>query len=59
LLAEKTGAREFHSSARIAAKSRMEFTPAHMNESLTTTLADAAEIAAMTKQLRTHFSAIS
>ena len=59
LLAEKTGAREFHSSARIAAQSNMEFTPAHMNESLTTTLADAAEIAGMRKQLQLHFSAIS
>ena len=59
LLAEKTGAREFHSSARTAAPSRMSFTPAHMEETLTTVLADGSEIQAMKAVLEKRFAAIS
>jgi len=58
-LAGKTGAREFHSSARIAADSKMLFTPSHMNESLQTVLADKAEIEQMLQALKTQFTAIS
>ena len=58
-LAAKTGAREFHSSARIATDSRMLFTPSHMNESLQTVLADKAEIEQMLQALKTQFTAIS
>ena len=56
LLAEKTGAREFHSSAAMQAVSKMSFTAATMNESLTDILPDKDEIALMGQQLRALFS---
>jgi len=59
LLAEKTGATEFHSSARMAAASKMIFTPAHMEETLTTVLADGNEIQQMAGILAQQFPAIS
>jgi len=52
LLAEKTGAREFHSSARVMTDSKMQFTQALMNESLQDILADKNEIISMAQQLR-------
>ena len=58
-LAAGTGAREFHSSARIAANSGMLFTASHMNESLQTVLADKTEIEQMVQQLKTAFPVIS
>lgn len=59
LLAEKTGAREFHSSARKAAAGNMEFIPAHMEETLTTLLADEKEIRQMKEILTKQFTVIS
>lgn len=58
-LAEKTGAWEFHSSARVAADSKMLFTPSYMNESLQTVLADKTEIMQMVQVLQSRFPAIS
>ena len=59
LLAEKTGATEFHSSARIATDSKMTFTPSYMSESLTNALADKEEVMRMAEQLKAWFAAIS
>jgi copper homeostasis protein len=47
LLAKKTGAGEFHSSARVSVDSKMVFLPAYMNEVLKTVVADKKEIAGM------------
>ncbi len=57
LLAEKTGAREFHSSAATNALSKMKFTAPGMNESLTTILPDKAEIDSMAQLLHGLFAA--
>jgi copper homeostasis protein len=50
-LAQKTGAVEFHSSARINLDSPMEFINEGMNESLKTVIADKNEIELMISQL--------
>lgn len=59
LLAEKTGACEFHSSAKAAAASKMMFTAAHMDETLVTVLADAGEIMQMMQVIKKQLPAIS
>ncbi len=50
-LATKTGAREFHSSARMNLKSMMNFTNEQMNENLTSTTLDTAEVKKMIASL--------
>jgi copper homeostasis protein len=52
-LAKKTGATEFHTSARINAKSKMSFINKSMNEELNTVSVDADEI----KKILTHLNA--
>jgi copper homeostasis protein len=47
-----TGAKEFHSSARISVNSSMEYQPISMNENMKNTYIDAAEIKAMKDQLQ-------
>jgi copper homeostasis protein len=55
-LAQKTGATEFHSSARILLDSKMEFINSAMNESLQQILADKNEIVLMKSMLQAHFA---
>lgn len=50
-LAEKTGAVEFHSSAKATGQSNMDFINDKMNEKLQTVLVDANEIKAILNQL--------
>ncbi len=50
-IAEKTGAREFHSSARVSIPSAMSFTNTAMNESLDATCLHEEEVKAMLKEL--------
>jgi copper homeostasis protein len=57
-LAEKTGANEFHSSARINTGSSMEYINANMGESLTSVIADKTEIALMKSNLENYFSGL-
>lgn len=52
-LARQTGAIEFHSSARKAANSKMEYFNASMNESLQTTELDTEEVKGMIMALQT------
>ena len=54
-LAEKTGANEFHSSARIDTASGMEYINAGMSESLTSVMADKTEIELMKSNLVSYF----
>ena len=51
-IAEKTGAVEFHSSARVPAKSKMSFVNPEMNEELKSFTVDIGEIEAMIKALK-------
>ena len=51
-IAQKTGASEFHSSARIFIKSKMEFYSVPMNEKLQTVAVDSAEIKNMINSLK-------
>lgn len=51
-LARLTGAREFHSSARIFNKSQMQYSNAAMKEELKAVTADAAEIESLSKILQ-------
>jgi copper homeostasis protein len=55
-LAEKTGAVEFHSSARINADSNMQFINDNMNESLQSVMANKTEIELMKANLANYFS---
>ncbi len=57
-LAKETSATEFHSSARIAVPSTMEYTNATMEESLSTIVADEQEIISMKTLLADYFAAI-
>ncbi|HRQ52429.1 MAG TPA: copper homeostasis protein CutC, partial [Agriterribacter sp.] len=52
-LARQTGAREFHSSARKTANSKMEYFNAAMNENLQTTELDTGEVQEMIAALQT------
>jgi copper homeostasis protein len=56
VLAEKTGAREFHSSAGINLASKMAFKPLQMEEELTNLLTDKEEIKAMAEELAAYFA---
>ncbi len=51
-IAQKTGATEFHSSARIFIKSKMEFNSIAMNEKLQSVIVDSAEIKNMIGNLK-------
>ena len=51
-IAEKTGAVEFHSSARISAKSKMSYVNPEMKEELISFTADIGEIESMIKALK-------
>lgn len=59
LLAEKTGATEFHSSVGTSIESKMLFTPSHMEETLRTVLPDTNEIRQMVQALTEKFAATS
>ena len=52
-VAQQTGAREFHSSARRSQQSNMRFTQASMNEQLKSTILDEDEVKNMIAQLST------
>ncbi len=58
LMAEKTGAREFHSSAGINMAGNMAFKSAQMEETLTHLLVDKEEIKAMAEQLAVYFAEV-
>jgi copper homeostasis protein len=55
-LAEKTGAEEFHTSARIQVKGQMNFLNPEMGEELQTILADRVEIESILELLGKHFA---
>ncbi len=55
-LAEKTGATEFHSSARISAGSKMEYTISSMDETLKSVTVDEAAIEQMIQLLSRKFA---
>jgi copper homeostasis protein len=57
-LAEKTGAAEFHSSARINLNSTMQYVNANMHESLQFVMADKSEIALMKANLTAYFAGL-
>ncbi|MEO6843986.1 MAG: copper homeostasis protein CutC [Ginsengibacter sp.] len=53
-IAEKTGAREFHSSASVSLKSKMEFVNDNMNESLNYIAASKEEVVKMVSSLMNY-----
>ena len=55
-LAEKTGATEFHTSARISTSSKMDFIMEAMQEDLSSVVTDGAEVRTIIQLLNTHQS---
>ena len=55
-LAEKTGAEEFHTSARMQVTGHMQFLNPAMGGEFQTVLADRGEIEAITELLKKHFA---
>jgi copper homeostasis protein len=53
-IAEKTGAKEFHSSASFLKKSEMKFINEEMNESLSYVFVNKAEVKNMVKLLKEY-----